>query len=236
MRRSWIKIETNTPDKPEICIIASHLRMDADAVMGKLIRIWSWAELNVSNHNESSVTTEFLDKVAGKKGFSAALEKAGWLQRKEGSLVFPGFDRHNGQAAKGRAQTALRVSKHRKRRSEATIEGVDESAEIELSRDEKEFSVKPDAEALKPVKCDDKALIDSDLKVEPILFDAADSVTPVEVLGNALDANLPDSQIVTSETKTEDVSQASGADGEIVIERLSRTAKRDKLAGQPLLF
>jgi hypothetical protein len=236
MRRSWIKIETNTPDKPEICIIASHLRMDADAVMGKLIRVWSWAELNVSNHNETSVTIEFLDKVAGKKGFSGALEKAGWLQKKEGSLVFPGFDRHNGQAAKGRAQTALRVSKHRKRRSEAAANEVDESVEIESSRDEKGLSIKLDNEAAKNVKYIDKALIDNALKSDLISFDDADFVTPVVALVSALDANLSAPHIVTSETQTENISQLSVAEGEVVIERLSRTAKRDKLAGQPLLF
>jgi DNA replication protein DnaT len=117
MRRSWIKIETNTPDKPEICTIASQLRLDTDSVMGKLVRLWAWAELNVSKGNETTVTLEFLDKLVGKKGFAAALEAAGWLRRDNDRLSFPNFERHNGRAAKGRAQTALRVSRHRARKA-----------------------------------------------------------------------------------------------------------------------
>jgi len=138
MRRSWIKIETNTPDKPEVCIIASQLRMDSDAVMGKLVRLWAWAELNVSGNNETSVTLEFLDKVVGKKGFSAALIKAGWLKEMEERLEFPNFSRHNGREAKGRAQTALRVSRHRAQKAKVVVtpeavEVLDEKISISLT-------------------------------------------------------------------------------------------------------
>jgi hypothetical protein len=138
MRRSWIKIETNTPDKPEVCIIASQLRMDSDAVMGKLVRLWAWAELNVSGNNDTSVTPEFLDKVVGKKGFSAALIKAGWLKEMEDRLEFPNFSRHNGREAKGRAQTALRVSRHRAQKAKVvvtpeTVEALDEESAISLT-------------------------------------------------------------------------------------------------------
>jgi len=121
MRRSWIKIETNTPDKPEICVIASQLRLDSDSVMGKLIRLWSWAELNVSKSNETSVTLEFLDKLVGKKGFSLAMIKAGWLIQRPNGLEFPNFSYHNGRAAKGRAQTALRVSRHRAQKAQSEL-------------------------------------------------------------------------------------------------------------------
>ncbi len=137
MRRSWIKIETNTPDKPEVCIIASQLRMDSDAVMGKLVRLWAWAELNVSGNNDTSVTLEFLDKVVGKKGFSAALIKAGWLKEMEDRLEFPNFSRHNGREAKGRAQTALRVSRHRALKAKVvtpeTARALDEERSISLT-------------------------------------------------------------------------------------------------------
>lgn len=135
MRRSWIKIETNTPDKPEICIIASQLRLDEDAVMGKLIRFWAWAEFNVTKNNETIVTSTFLDKLVGKKGFTTALELAGWLKRDGDRIILPNFERHNGQAAKGRAQTALRVSRHRARKANesegVTNKSIQESQESE---------------------------------------------------------------------------------------------------------
>ncbi|MDP1590517.1 MAG: hypothetical protein Q8M07_22375 [Prosthecobacter sp.] len=114
MRRPWIKVEVSTPDKPEICAIASRLRMDEDAVVGKLIRLWSWAELNRVNPNDLSVTKEFLDKLVSKKGFTEAMILSGWLGIDGERLFFPNFGKHNGEDSKVRGLTAKRVEKHRK--------------------------------------------------------------------------------------------------------------------------
>ena len=116
MARNWIKIETKTVDKPEVCVVATQLRLDPDAVMGKLVRLWSWAEVNRIDGKGMNVTREFIDKLTGKKGFAAAMEKAGWLVQQGDLLVFPNFSRHNGPAGKGRALTAERVSRHRDRK------------------------------------------------------------------------------------------------------------------------
>lgn len=115
MRRPWIKIETATPDKPEICAIATRLRIDTDSVVGKLIRLWSWAEVNRVDGNDIGVTKEFIDKLVGRKGFAEALEAAGWLKAIGEALQFPNFERHNGNASKIRGQTAKRVERHRQR-------------------------------------------------------------------------------------------------------------------------
>jgi hypothetical protein len=113
MRRPWIKIETATPDKPEICAIATQLRMDADMVVGKLIRLWSWITVNKISGSDLGVTKEFLDKLVGRKGFADALQAAGWLVVSDGKLSMPHFERHNSDAAKVRALTAQRVKRHR---------------------------------------------------------------------------------------------------------------------------
>lgn len=113
MRRPWIKIETVTPDKPEICAIATQLRMDADMVVGKLIRLWSWIAVNKISGSDLGVTKEFLDKLVGRKGFADALESAGWLFVTKGKLSMAHFERHNSDAAKVRALTAQRVKRHR---------------------------------------------------------------------------------------------------------------------------
>jgi len=117
MRRPWIKIEVSTPDKPEICAIATKLRIDPDAVVGKLVRLWSWAELSGVDPNALNVTKEFLDKVCGRKGFADALIHSGWLLESEGQLSFPHFERHNGNASKVRGLTARRVEQHRARKT-----------------------------------------------------------------------------------------------------------------------
>ena len=117
MRRPWIKIETCTPDKPEICSLATQLRLDEDTVVGKLVRLWSWAEMNRINPNDLGVTREFLDKLVGRKGFALALEQAGWLLETEGKLSFRNFKRHNSPVAQNKALTAKRVARHRLRKA-----------------------------------------------------------------------------------------------------------------------
>ncbi len=113
MRRPWIKIEACTPDKPEICAIATHLKMDEDMVMGKLVRLWSWVTVNHVKSDDLSVTKEFIDKLVNRKGFADAMIKAGWLQEKGERLLLPNFERHHSDAAKTRALTAVRVARHR---------------------------------------------------------------------------------------------------------------------------
>ncbi len=117
MRRPWIKIETCTPDKPEICSLATQLKMDEDTVVGKLVRLWSWAELNRIYPNDIGVTKEFIDKLVGRKGFAAALAQTGWLMETDGKLSFRNFKRHNSPVAQNKALTAKRVARHRLRKS-----------------------------------------------------------------------------------------------------------------------
>lgn len=56
MASSWIKVEVITPDKPEIFQIAEILNIDPDAVLGKLVRIWAWADQQTIDGNAGSVT------------------------------------------------------------------------------------------------------------------------------------------------------------------------------------
>ncbi len=148
MRRPWIKIETATPDKPEICAIATRLRIDTDSVVGKLVRLWSWAEVNRVDGNDIGVTKEFIDKLVGRKGFAEALEAAGWLKAVGEALQFPNFERHNGNASKIRGQTAKRVERHRQRQPSSkaasaaeTIEAAAPMASPEASTENAEFCV-----------------------------------------------------------------------------------------------
>lgn len=232
MRCSWVKIETKTPDKPEICIIASQLRLDADAVMGKLVRLWAWAEMNVSDSNETSVTMEFLDKLAGKKGFSAAMEKAGWLQVKGDKLIFPNFERHNGRGAKGRAQTALRVSRHRKRKIESAsnvtnkaihLTDVDPSAKAtDHNQSQSLDSVNSSAKALAVNEKNKKESKQGGVtEIQNAKLDSVQAV-PLNIVTNVTQMNTPN--------------QAQLTDAEVAERKLSRIEKKDQIVGQKHLF
>ena len=113
MSGDWIKIEHWTQDKPEVFVMADELGIDPDAVLGKLVRIWVWADQQTFDGNAVSVTFSLLDRVSGQKGFANAMLKAGWLKQVDDGVQFVNFDRHNGETAKTRALTAKRVKKHR---------------------------------------------------------------------------------------------------------------------------
>ncbi|MFC4727129.1 hypothetical protein [Coralloluteibacterium thermophilus] len=117
MAGDWIKFDVTTPDKPEVVAIAADLGIDQDAVVGKLLRIWIWADQNSVAGNGLSVTSAFLDRLAFCPGFAGAMRKIGWLAGDDGALSFPNFERHNGKTAKNRAVSNRRVAEHRSARN-----------------------------------------------------------------------------------------------------------------------
>ena len=126
MAENWIAIDHTTPTKPEVLTIA--LTMDpplsADDVVGKLVRLWIWADQNTYSGDETcngvSVTETLIDHVVGVSGFASSLQNVGWLVISDAGCSFPKFGDHNGRTAKTRKQTKRRVQNHRKNAGEST--------------------------------------------------------------------------------------------------------------------
>lgn len=134
MAGEWLKFEKATPDKPEVFAIAARLDIDPDAVVGKLIRVWSWFDTHTVDGNGRGVTPALLDRIAGVTGFTRAMESEGWIAVTDAGVSLPNFDRHTGETAKGRALGAKRSAEHRAK-SNAT--SVTESVTPALPREEK---------------------------------------------------------------------------------------------------
>jgi hypothetical protein len=113
MAGDWIKVQKDTPDKPEVLAIASRMNLDPDAVVGKLVRIWSWFDTHTIDGNALSVTYALLDRLAGVTGFAEQMAFVGWLNQDGHVLSLPNFDYHNGETAKKRALGKNRQEKHR---------------------------------------------------------------------------------------------------------------------------
>lgn len=113
MAGDWIKFEIATPDKPEVWQIAESLSIDPDAVVGKLLRVWSWFDQQTENGNAPSVSKLLLDRLVGVSGFCKVVIESGWMIDDGKVLTLPHFDRHNGKTAKNRALTAKRVAQHK---------------------------------------------------------------------------------------------------------------------------
>ena len=111
----WIKMETTTPDKPEVVQMAARLRVrDHDLIVGKLVRLWSWADMNSVDGQKVKVTRAFIDRHVSMPGFAAALEEAEWIHGPDGAIDFANFERHNGDSAKRRAMEARKKQNQRK--------------------------------------------------------------------------------------------------------------------------
>jgi len=109
---SWIKVEIGLADKPEIVRIASALKADEDTIVGKLIRLWGWANMH-SEDGSVLMPPEWIDRFLGIPGFYQAMIAVGWLSVSGDSFTFPNFDRHNGYSAKRRALDATRKQRVR---------------------------------------------------------------------------------------------------------------------------
>ncbi|MFJ5472743.1 DnaT-like ssDNA-binding domain-containing protein [Pectobacterium carotovorum] len=127
MAYEWIKVEVITPDKPEIYQLAEILSIDPDSVLGKLIRLWSWADQQTidgnANGNAASVTKNAIDRITFLPGFADALLQVGWLKAEGNTLMFPNFERHNGKSSKKRTLSNRRVTEHRKKPSNGNANG-----------------------------------------------------------------------------------------------------------------
>lgn len=117
---AWIPMRTDLEDDPAVIAIAATVGLPEDHVVGKLHRLWSWANEQTRNGNARGVTENWIDNKVRCAGFARAMSAQGWLSVTERGVSFPKFDSWNSQSAKERAVTARRVAKHRSRKSNAT--------------------------------------------------------------------------------------------------------------------
>ncbi len=135
MAGDWLKFEKATSDKPEVYAMADRLKIDPDAIVGKLLRVWGWFDSHTEAGNAPGVTCALLDRLASVSGFADAMLSVGWLSRAGDGFTLPNFDRHNGQTAKKRSLTSKRVAVHRAKSNGAGVTSA--LAREEKNREEK---------------------------------------------------------------------------------------------------
>lgn len=146
MAGDWIKVQKDTPDKPEVLAMAARLDLDQDAIVGKLFRIWSWFDTHTIDGNAESVTFALLDRLAGVTGFAEQMMLVGWLEQSGSVLSLPNFEIHNGKTAKTRAQGKNRQEKSRNNANSNADSNASSvtKASPEKRREEKIYSVSKD--------------------------------------------------------------------------------------------
>jgi hypothetical protein len=113
MSQAWLKVEKITIDKVEVAKMATMLKIDRYAVLGRLLQIWGYFDSHTVDGRIQGIDHDYLDGLVGKKGFCSAMASVGWLRRDESAVILPNFSRHNGKTAKDRALHGKRQQVHR---------------------------------------------------------------------------------------------------------------------------
>jgi hypothetical protein len=121
MAGDWIKMTIHLDTDPSVIAMAGVLGTDELHVVGRLWKVWSWADQHSLDGNAVRVTCSFLDRITNCPGFAAAMRDVGWLEGRDGALTFPRFDRHNGQTAKTRALGKNRSQNKRNANTVTTV-------------------------------------------------------------------------------------------------------------------
>lgn len=113
MAGDWLKMRHDLADDPAVIRLGCACRLDEDAVIGKLFRLWSWADRHTQAGHADGVGLDWVDRTVRCPGFAAEMVRVGWLEETGSGLAFPRFDRHCSDTAKARALTGNRVKRHR---------------------------------------------------------------------------------------------------------------------------
>jgi hypothetical protein len=118
MAGEWIKMRHDLVDDPAVVLIASRTSIDEYGVVGRLQKLWSWADRHTVDGNAMSVTRSWIDRYVSCSGFADAMFEADWLEGDDGAIDIPKFEVHNGESAKKRALGNKRVALSRNKQRE----------------------------------------------------------------------------------------------------------------------
>jgi hypothetical protein len=123
MAGDWIKMRVDLQDDPSVVALCDQLDLDEFQVIGRLHKLWGWADTHTADGVTSGVTPKWVDRYVSHQGFSEALISVGWLCFEDGVLSFPGFNIHNGASAKSRCDATIRKRVSRERHAGVTNGG-----------------------------------------------------------------------------------------------------------------
>jgi 5-methylcytosine-specific restriction endonuclease McrA len=133
----WLKVEKDTPEKPEVLALSARLGVSrADAFLACFV-FWRWADAQTPDGSAPLVTPAMIDTMVGLPGFSHALSEVGWLRLRSGGVELPHFGRHMGQSAKRRVDAAERQRASRARDGPPHPPAVTLLSQNSVTREEK---------------------------------------------------------------------------------------------------
>lgn len=108
MAGDWIKMRVDLAEDPAVIAMATKLSIDEFCIVGRLHKLWSWADKHCADGHAKGVTNVWINKYVCHTDFAECLQQVGWLAVTDDGVSFPQFDRHNGESAKKRIEAAER--------------------------------------------------------------------------------------------------------------------------------
>ena len=123
MAGHWIEWEKGLVRKPEVLRIARALQCTPQHAAACCMMVWEWAEDVTENGIIAGITAADVSFAAAVVGIGEAMVAAGWLLETGDGVVFPNWDRHNGEPSKRRAVDAQRKRVQRREDRMRTLSG-----------------------------------------------------------------------------------------------------------------
>lgn len=128
MAGDWIAMRCDLCEDPATIAIGLALKMNVFEVVGRLHKVWAWADQQSVDGRFNGLEVGVIDGIANCEKFGETMRIAGWVVLEDGGFHFPKFDRWNTETGKQRLLAARRAKRHRASR----IRNADRHASVTL--------------------------------------------------------------------------------------------------------
>jgi hypothetical protein len=149
MAGEWIPIDCNLGTKPEVLELVDVTGVPVEAVVYRLIQLWSWAALNTADGTIRATPSRLGAVAGGDEAFWLAVERVGWLSFVNGTVTIAGWDRRFSKTAKSRAIDACRKA------GERSVRNLSESVRTKIGLEERRGEEKREDIPAAPVATSD---------------------------------------------------------------------------------
>jgi hypothetical protein len=102
MAGEWIPIDCNLGTKPEVLELVDVTGEPVEAVVYRLIQLWSWASMNTADGSIRCTPARLRAVAGGDETFWLAVEQVGWVSFDGGHMTITGWDKRFSKSAKAR--------------------------------------------------------------------------------------------------------------------------------------
>jgi hypothetical protein len=113
MAGEWIPIDCNLGTKPEVLELVDVTGEPVEAVVYRLIQLWSWASMNTADGSIRCTPARLRAVAGGDETFWLAVEQVGWVSFDGVHMTITGWDKRFSKSAKARLHDNRRKSLER---------------------------------------------------------------------------------------------------------------------------